>query len=50
MYEYSFIFVIVIFEYHSNIFSTRYTFSVLENVAQAAFFKMGENRQRQDAV
>ena len=38
MYEYSFIIVIKIFEYHSNIFSTRYTFGVLEIVSQAAFF------------
>ena len=38
MYEYSFIIVIMIFKYHSNIFSTRYTFCVLEIVAQAAFF------------
>ena len=28
----------MIFEYHSNIFSTRYTFCVLDIVAQAAFF------------
>ena len=39
MYEYSFIIFIMIFEYHSNIFSTRYTFCVLEIVAQAAFFR-----------
>ena len=32
MYEYSFIIVIVIFEYHSNIFSTMYTFGALEIV------------------
>ena len=38
MYEYSFIIVIMIFEYHSNIFSTRYTFCVLEILSQAAFF------------
>ena len=38
MYEYSFIIVIMIFEYHSNILSTRYTFCVLEIVSQAAFF------------
>ena len=28
----------MIFEYHSNIFSTRYTFCVLDILAQAAFF------------
>ena len=28
----------MIFKYHSNIFSTRYTFCVLEIVYQAAFF------------
>ena len=28
----------MIFEYHSNIFSTRYAFFVLEILAQAAFF------------
>ena len=38
MNEYSFIIVIMIFEYHSIIFSTRYTFCVLEIVAQVAFF------------
>ena len=38
MYEYSFIIVIVILEYHSNIFSTRYTFCILEIVSKAAFF------------
>ena len=38
MYEHSFIIVIMIFEYHSNIFSTRYTFCVLEIVSQSAFF------------
>ena len=37
MCEYSFIIVIMIFEYYSNIFSTRYTFCVLEIVSQAAF-------------
>ena len=38
MYEYSFVIVIMIFEYNSNIFSKRYTFGVLEIVSQAAFF------------
>ena len=38
MYEYSFIIVIIIFKYHSNNFSTRYTVGVLEIVSQAAFF------------
>ena len=38
MYEYSFIIVIMIFKYHSNNFSTRYTVGVLEIVSQAAFF------------
>ena len=38
MYEYSFIIIIMIFEYHSNNFSTGYTFCVLEIVSQAAFF------------
>ena len=38
MYEYSFIIVIMIFEYNSNISSTTYIFCVLEIVAQAAFF------------
>ena len=31
----------MIFEYYSNIFSTRYTFCVLEIVSQAAFFYKG---------
>ena len=42
MYEYSFIIVIMIFEYHSNIFSTRYTFCVLKIVAQADFLRRME--------
>ena len=50
MYEYSFIIVIMIFEYYSNTFSTRYKFCVLEIESQAAFFYMGENRPKQDAV
>ena len=50
MYEYLFIIVIMIFEYHSNIFSTRYTYFVLDIVSLAAFFYMNKNRPRQDAV
>ena len=49
MYEYSFIIVIVIFKYYSNIFSTRYTFCVLGIVSQAAFFiwvKTDQGRMR----
>ena len=41
----------MIFEYHSIIFSTRYTFFVLEIVAQAAFFrrvKTDQGRMRYD--
>ena len=41
----------MIFKYHSNIFSTRYTFYVLEIVAQAAFFlwvKTDQGRMRCD--
>ena len=41
----------MIFEYHSNIFSTRYTFCVLEIVAKAAFFiwvKTDQGRMRCD--
>ena len=45
MYEYSFIIVIVIFEYHSNIFSTRYNFFVFEILAQAAFFRQVKTDQ-----
>ena len=51
MYEYSFIIIIVIFKYHSNIFSTRYIFCVLEIVAQAEFFiwvKTDQGRMRCD--
>ena len=39
MYEYSFIIVIIMFGYHSNIFSTRYTLCLLDIVAQAYFFR-----------
>ena len=41
----------MIFEYHSNIFSTRYKFCVLEIVSQAAFFiwvKTDQDRMRCD--
>ena len=38
MYEYSFIIVIMIFEYYSNICSTRYKFCDLKIVSQAALF------------
>ena len=41
----------MIFEYHSNIFRTRYTFFVLEIVAQASFFrrmKTDQGRMRCD--
>ena len=41
----------MIFEYHSNIFSTRYTIFVLEIVSQAAFFiwvKTDQGRMRCD--
>ena len=41
----------MIFEYDSNIFSTRYTFFVLEIVSQAAFFrwvKTDQDRMRCD--
>ena len=51
MYEYSFIIVIMIFEYHINIFSKRYTFCLLEIVAQADFFrwvKTDQDRMRCD--
>ena len=51
MYEYSFKIVIMIFEYHSNIFITRYTFFVLEIVYQAAFLiwvKIDQGRMRCD--
>ena len=51
MYEYSFIIVIMIFKYHSNIFITRYTFCVLEIVSKAAFFigvKTDQGRMRCD--
>ena len=39
MYEYSFVIVIMIFKYHSNIFNIRYTFGVLDILSQGAFFK-----------
>ena len=42
----------MIIEYHSNIFSTRYTFFVLEIVSQAAFLiwvKTDQGRMRCDA-
>ena len=42
----------MIFEYHSNIFSTGYIFCVLDIVAQAAFFrqvKTDQGRMRSDA-
>ena len=41
----------MIFEYHSNTFSTRYTFGVLEILSQAAFFiwvKTDQGRIRWD--
>ena len=38
MYECSFIIVITILKYHSNIINTRYTFGILEILSQGAFF------------
>ena len=41
----------MIFKYHSDIFSTRYTFCILEIVAQAAFYiwlKTDQGRMRCD--
>ena len=52
MYEYLFIIVIMIFEYYSNIFNTRYTFCVLDIVSQADFFiwvKTDQGSMRCDA-